>query len=260
MNAGAASPSILAIAGSDSSGGAGLVADIVTARDLRADIRIAITAVTAQSDAAVGGCEAVSAELVGRQIALALEDGAVGAVKIGMLGTGTVAEGVADALADFAGRRPIVLDPVLASTSGARLLDETGIACLLGRLLPMASVVTPNLVELGLLAARLGLAGGSSVPQQAAALMCAGARAVLVKGGHGEGPVAEDILFQRHGDPVRMATARLPAAMRGTGCRLSTAIAVRLAAGDPLETACRAGKAYLTAQLLDRVPARPPAR
>ncbi|MBC8128870.1 MAG: bifunctional hydroxymethylpyrimidine kinase/phosphomethylpyrimidine kinase, partial [Rhizobiaceae bacterium] len=143
---------------------------------------------------------------------------------------------------------PIVLDPVLAASSGGLLLDEPGIDRLLQGLMLLATVTTPNIVELAALAGRLGGETGADVGARALALLAAGAPAVLAKGGHAEGPIAEDILFrQDSAPPVRFAAPRSAASLRGTGCALSTAIAVHLAAGRDLETACRLGKAHLSA-------------
>ena len=243
-------PTILAVAGTDSSGGAGLAADLLAAEALGARLRWAVTAVTAQTDRAVGMVQGIPPALVRQQIEMALSDSDVRGAKLGMLGTAAVAGAVADALEEFAARGSVVLDPVLMSSSGALLLDDAGTAVLIERLLPMAALVTPNLPELRHLANLLGAGPTASVAQQAAFLMRAGARAVLVKGGHGEGSDAEDLLFQRHRSlPQVFASRRLNAQMRGTGCRLATAITVRLAAGDGLAAACSAAKAYLAGLL-----------
>jgi hydroxymethylpyrimidine/phosphomethylpyrimidine kinase len=239
-------PTVLAVAGSDSSGGAGLAADLLAAEALGARLRWAVTAVTAQTDQAVGAVHTLPPALVCRQIEMALGDGAVASAKLGMLGNAACAHAVAEALRDFAVRRPVVIDPVLLSSSGATLIDAAGVAVLIEELLPMAALVTPNRPELEHLARCLGASPADTVAQQAAFLMRAGARAVLVKGGHAGGPEATDLLFERHrSEPAGFSSPRVDARMRGTGCRLATAIAVRLARGEGLAASCASAKAYL---------------
>ena len=196
-------PAILVIGGTDSSGGAGLAADIRAAAAHDVDARLAVTAVTAQTDGRVGLIEAISPAVVAQQIAMAREDGQVSAVKIGMLGNEPVVSAVADALSGFGG--PIVLDPVVAATSGGLLLSEAGIATMIHRLLPAIALVTPNLPELAVLAVRLGVASGERTETQARALLDSGKAAVLVKGGHGEGQDAVDSLYRTDRSPARFA-------------------------------------------------------
>ncbi|BDA85276.1 hypothetical protein Sa4125_28180 [Aureimonas sp. SA4125] len=243
-------PTVLAIAGSDSSGGAGLAADLLAAEAFGARLRWAVTAVTAQTDDAVGAVHDLPPALVCRQIDMALADGLVRGIKIGMLGNAACVEAVAATLHNFAEHRPVVVDPVLMSSSGARLLDDAGVLALVECLLPIAALVTPNLLELRHLSLLLGASPADSVAQQAVVVMRAGARAILVKGGHAEGAEAEDLLFERHrGAPRRISSRRAPANLRGTGCRLATAITVRLARGDGLVDACAAAKSYLSGLL-----------
>lgn len=241
-------PVLLAIAGSDSSGGAGIAADIRAAHDLGATLRFALTAVTAQSDRQVTFIHPVPPAIVREQIRLSLGDGAVGAVKIGMLGSAATVETVADLLVRYPDL-PIVLDPVMASSSGRRLLDDVATAVFIERMLPLASLLTPNLPELEILAAAIaGAAPPASIAEQADIVLAAGAKAVLVKGGHEQGDRAVDRLFQVGGDaPNHFGSPRLPVAMRGTGCMLSTAICVALAQGDSLAASCRRGKIQMTA-------------
>ncbi|MBP0614186.1 bifunctional hydroxymethylpyrimidine kinase/phosphomethylpyrimidine kinase [Jiella mangrovi] len=262
-------PAILLVGGTDSSGGAGLAADIRAAAAHGVEARLAVTAVTAQTNGMVGTVAPMPPALVAEQIAFALADGRVFAVKIGMLAEAAIVAAVAEALAGFAG--PIVLDPVIAASSGGMLLSEEGITGLIERLLPMTTLVTPNLPELSILASRAdgrlaagdpapvsqtGLRGKTeagphshATPRDAALvrnLFAAGAGAVLVKGGHETGTEALDVLHRRDGGPPRrFATPRLDAMLRGTGCMLATAIACRLAAGNGLETACGAAKEYV---------------
>ncbi|MCQ8781199.1 bifunctional hydroxymethylpyrimidine kinase/phosphomethylpyrimidine kinase [Mangrovibrevibacter kandeliae] len=253
-------PLVLAIGGSDSSGGAGIAADIRAAHDLGADLRLALTAVTVQSERSVRSVLPVPPDILAEQVATALLDKHVGAVKIGMLGTAEAVAAVADALAGTL--VPVVLDPVLAATSGGRLLDADGLALLLLRLLPRATLLTPNLPELAILGAALGFDVSAAGQEDiAAGLLSAGAGAVLVKGGHAEGAVARDRLFRPSDGAERAAVhhavacaafeaPRLAVSMRGTGCTLATAIAVELARGAGLPDACRTAKAYLEERLV----------
>lgn len=239
---------VLAIAGSDSSGGAGIAADIRAAHDLGATLRFALSAVTAQSDRQVTVIHPVPPDILREQIRLALEDGAVGAIKIGMLGSVAAVETVASALTEYTDL-PVVIDPVVSSSSGRRLLDDAAMAVFIERMLPRATLLTPNLPELQILAAAiLDAAPPATISEQAGVLLGAGTKAVLVKGGHGQGDNAVDLLFQSGGDtPYRLASPRRPVAIRGTGCMLSTAICVALAQGDSLAASCRRGKNQIRA-------------
>ncbi|WP_036221794.1 bifunctional hydroxymethylpyrimidine kinase/phosphomethylpyrimidine kinase [Maritalea myrionectae] len=219
--------SILVIAGTDSSGGAGLSRDVAVATELGFAVKPAVTAVTVQSNAAVRRVELIEADLVKAQIAAALEDDAPAAVKIGMLGDGAVVGAVADALQ---GRDlPIVLDPVIASSSGAQLLSDDGIVAMKERLLPLVTLVTPNLPEAEILGVER---------------LHNSCRAVLLKGGHGEGDVLRDVLMLSQCETV--FTAQTQAfTPRGTGCTLSTAIACGLADGLALAAAIRQAHHYV---------------
>ena len=242
-----ARPTILVIGGTDSSGGAGLAADIRTAAAHDIDARIAVTAITAQTDHKVGTVTVMPPAPVAEQIAFALEDARVSAVKIGMLGAAATVAGVADALKEFDG--PVVLDPVIATSSGGLLLSDAGIASLIARLLPRCALVTPNLPELDILSARIGVKANASVEAKAQALLKAGVTAVLVKGGHGQGSDAIDLLYAANRAPVPFSAPRLDASLRGTGCMLATAIACGLAAGERLENACAMAKSHVRARL-----------
>lgn len=233
---------VLCIGGMDSSGGAGLLRDAATAAELGAPCRVAVTAVTAQSDSRVAAVLPMPAGMLATQIALAVETG-IAAAKTGMLVSRDLVETVANAVPQV----PLVVDPVLRATSGRTLLDRPGVLALLALLLPRATVLTPNLPELAELAAHVGLASAPE-PQVVEALLDRGCAAVLVKGGHGNGTVSEDRLY-RPGQAIRRFRApRLHATLRGTGCRLASAITVGLAAGLSLETAIAAAKTLLTRQ------------
>jgi len=233
----------LTIAGSDSSGGAGVQADLKTFAAHGVFGLTAITVVTAQNTLTVSATFPLPPDLVARQIEAIATDLAPAATKIGMLGTAAIAGAVAQAVASL--RLPnVVLDPVMAAKSGARLLDDDAVDVLIHRLLPLATVVTPNVPEAErLTGVRIGTVG--EMRQAARRLVDAGVRAVLVKGGHLEGP-AIDVLDD--GREVREFRADRIASRQthGTGCTLSSAIAAKLALGDDLPTAIDRAKAYVT--------------
>lgn len=229
---------VLFIGGMDSSGGAGLLRDTATAAALGVTARVAVTAVTAQSDRRVAAVQPVSARLVAAQIALAAETG-IGAAKTGMLTNRAVVLAVAATLPPV----PLVVDPVLCASSGHALLDAAGIAALLARLLPRTTLLTPNLPELAVLAAHLGLAPDSAEPRIVAALLARGCGAVLVKGGHAADPqTCEDRLYRRDQQVQAFRAPRIAAQARGTGCELASAIAAHLSAGQALEQAIHKAK------------------
>jgi hydroxymethylpyrimidine/phosphomethylpyrimidine kinase len=241
-------PNVLSIAGSDPSGGAGVQADLKTFAALRCYGMAAVTALTAQNTTGVFGVHAPSADFVAAQIDAVFADISVAAVKIGMLGSGAVAAAVADRLR--AHRPPfVVLDPVLAATSGDPLGSADVVDVIVRELAPLVDLVTPNAPE----AARLAdVAEPRDVAAQraaAAALVARGARAVLVKGGHLDGDVAVDVLLaagvMREYSAPRVATG----STHGTGCTLSSAIAAFVAHGLPLDEAVGRAKDYLTGAL-----------
>jgi hydroxymethylpyrimidine/phosphomethylpyrimidine kinase len=245
-------PTALTIAGSDSSGGAGIAADLKTFAALGVWGRVAVTAVTAQDSSGVHAIEPVSGGVVVRQIETALSDGAgVGAVKVGMLANLTTARSVADVLVRLHPAN-VVLDPVLRSSSGASLVDGGSDALL--ALLPSAALVTPNLDEA---AALLSLAPASSrdeMVSQATALSLMTRGAAMVTGGHltgDEGAGSADVLVSDGGERVTWFEAdRIPGGdLHGTGCVLSAAIAAELAKGLGLVAACRHAKAFVTAAI-----------
>lgn len=232
---------ILVIAGSDSCSGAGAQIDLKTAAAHGVHAACALTAVTAQNTREVLGIQCVDADMVVLQMRAAFEDLDIAAVKIGMLGSGEVARAVADGLA--AGPQvPVVLDPVLVATAGGQLTDADALTGALPSLLARAALITPNLPEAASLTG-VDVVDEESASEAAAALMGAGAQAVLLKGGHAEGEVLVDRLFARDG--VReYRSKRLPGEYHGTGCSLSTAIACNLARGAGLEEAVAAAHAY----------------
>lgn len=239
---------VLVIAGSDSSGGAGLTRDLCTLTSLGATALCAVTAVTAQSDAQLSAVHALPAELVRAQMAAALATRRADAIKIGMLATAPTVLAVAAALPPAT--PPVVLDPVLASSSGGELLDSAGRTALRAALLPRTTLLTPNIPEAAALLGTDSARSEAELLQQAAALLALGPQAVLLKGGHGEGPEAADLLLARDAPPHWLRAPRVRAVWRGTGCALSSAIAAGLAAGLPLTAACERAKQHVTQLLL----------
>ncbi len=212
-------PRILAIAGSDSSGGAGIQADIKTITMLGGYAMTAITAITAQNTRGVRGVESLSPEFVAAQIDACLEDIGVDAVKIGMLGSADIAEVVADRLEDLG--KPIVFDPVMVATSGSVLADEATVE-VFEWLMDLATLTTPNVPELEALGGAKGMADRGV--------------AYLAKGGDADGPMVEDRLVRTGADDTIWSDARiLTKHTHGTGCTLSSAIAANLGRGLDLE-------------------------
>jgi hydroxymethylpyrimidine/phosphomethylpyrimidine kinase len=213
-----------------------------------------ITAVTAQSDSRLTGIHHVPAEVIRAQIAAALQTRPVGAIKIGMLGTRATVDAVVDSLPLSNASIPLVLDPVLVSSSGGVLLDAGGRDAMLKGLFPRATLVTPNVPEAAALL-QAGIAGSErTLVQQAQGLLALGPQAVLIKGGHMSGAEAVDLLISRSGGAgsvgvQRISSPRLSATRRGTGCALASAIAAGIAAGVPLLDACREAKRYVVGML-----------
>jgi hydroxymethylpyrimidine/phosphomethylpyrimidine kinase len=238
---------ILVVAGSDSGGGAGIQADLKTASALGVYAATAITAITAQNTVGVQAVEPLSPAIVTAQIASVLSDIEIDAVKIGMLGTADVTNAVADALARFPG--PIVLDPVMVAKSGDPLLAEDAEDALRERLLPLACLLTPNLPEAGRLLGQAPARTAAEAEAQGQALRALGARAVLMKGGHGEGATCTDFLVTGDGtralDALRIDTPNT----HGTGCSYASAIASALARGLPLRDAVDTAHGWLHAAI-----------
>ena len=239
----------LTIAGSDSGGGAGIQADLKTFSALGVYGASVITALTAQNTKGVQAIHDVPAAFVAAQIDSVFSDLEVGAVKIGMLSRPDVIDAVADGLARHAQGIPVVLDPVMVATSGDRLITGEAVAVLRERLLPRADLLTPNLPEAAVLLGEEGT-DEAGAADRARRLLALGARAVLVKGGHGTGPGSVDHLVMGEGAARRLAATRVATRnTHGTGCTLSAAIAANLALGRSLEEAVAGAKDYLTAAL-----------
>ncbi len=240
-------PHVLVVAGSDSSGGAGIVRDIETLAAFGVKASVAITAVTIQTHHGVEHVDAVAPDRVAQQMRAALTANPIAAIKIGMLAASTTIVAVARVLVDHP-EIPVVLDPVLVSTSGRALLSPDATDALRD-LFGSCTLITPNLPELSALAGSIPTTSTDSVSNQAQTLLRAGAQAVLVKGGHGDGAQSTDILFRTGHADQSFDAPRLAAAMRGTGCMLASAIAARLAFGDTLFTAIAGAKAFVHAKL-----------
>lgn len=224
----------LTIAGSDSSGGAGIQADIKTVTMLGGHAMTAITAITAQNTLGVTAVHPVPARMVVAQIEAVLSDIGVDAVKIGMIGSAETAEAVADRLERLEGV-PIVFDPVMIASSGAVLADQPTIAAF-ARLMRIATVTTPNLPELDAL-------GGEAVART-------GDATLLIKGGHGKGADVIDRLVGPEGERMRWSAPRIETRHdHGTGCTLASAIATGLAEGLDLQPAIERARLFVRAAL-----------
>ncbi|WP_319799616.1 bifunctional hydroxymethylpyrimidine kinase/phosphomethylpyrimidine kinase [Lichenihabitans sp. PAMC28606] len=238
-------PNLLSIAGSDPSGGAGIQADLKTFSALGCYGMAALTALTAQNTRGVSGVHVVPPEFVAAEIDAIFADITVDAVKLGMLADGAVVAAVTDRLVRHAARN-IVLDPVLVATSGDSLGSPDVVGAMTRLLLPLATLVTPNLPEAARLADGALPTDVAGMRLLAEKLVASGARAVLVKGGHLDGDVAVDILFDgttmREFSAPRIDTPNT----HGTGCTLSSAIAAYLALGDDLAGSVTKAKAFLT--------------
>lgn len=237
---------VLVIAGSDGSGGGGIQADIKTVMALGGHATTVLTAVTAQNTLGVQQVVELDPFFVEQQLQSLLGDIGADAVKLGMLASHTTAELVARQLEGKARGIPVVLDPVLVSSSGTPLYEKNGLKTLLERLVPLSALVTPNLAEA---AALTGVAVASVEDMQHAAdrLLMAGASAVLIKGGHLPGDQLVDLLRTADGLERRFEGPRLGGGeVRGTGCTLASAIATYLGHGFTLESAVDQARQYLT--------------
>jgi hydroxymethylpyrimidine/phosphomethylpyrimidine kinase len=238
----------LTIAGSDSSGGAGIQADLKTLSALGVYAASVITALTAQNTQGVTGIHDVPPEFVTAQIDAVFADLAISAVKIGMLANTGIIAAVARGLDNHRARN-VVVDPVMIAASGDRLLREDAINAVRRELMPRALVITPNLPEAAALLGTGIAADEAEMRMQAERLRAAGAAAVLMKGGHGSGPESVDLLVDAAG-VTRFAAPRIATRnTHGTGCTLSSAIAAGLAKGASLVEAVGVAKHYVTAAI-----------
>ena len=234
-------PVALSIAGSDPSGGAGIQADLKTFHQLGVYGTAIPTLITVQNSRRVSRVEVLAADLVQEQINAVMEDLSPGAAKTGALGSVEIVRAVARAAADW--RFPLVVDPVIVSSHGRRLLTEEAVEAVRAELMPRAVLVTPNLPEAEMLAG-IEIREESDWRRAACRLLQIGARAVLIKGGHRAGD-ATDLLFDgvewREFPAPRLDTRHT----HGTGCTYSAAIAALLARGEPLAAAVARAKRYV---------------
>lgn len=234
---------VLSIAGSDSSGGAGIQADIKTIAAHRLFAETAVTALTAQNTLGVTDVLDVDPAFVAAQIDAVFEDIRPAAVKVGMVSSAAIIEAIADRLRAHEARN-IVVDPVMVATSGARLIDESAVCALAEQLLPLADVVTPNMPEASVLCG-FEVLDEEGMERAARQLGTAGSGAVLVKGGHAVDR-ADDVLVAADGRVTWLRAPRIDTAnAHGTGCSLSSAIACGLARGLSVEQASRSAKDYV---------------
>ena len=237
---------VLIVAGSDSGGGAGIQADIKTVTALGGFAATAVTALTAQNTTGVYGVVGVEPDFIQQQMRLVIEDIGVDAVKTGMLHSAPVIEAVVEVLGELDSSVPVVVDPVMVAQSGDSLLEAEAVAALRERLLPRATLLTPNLPEAEALLGRAFGHDAASLQAAAQAIAGLGPKQVLLKGGHLEGPTLIDVLataeavLESYEDP-RIETKHT----HGTGCTLASAIAAGLAQGLQPVAAVRRARRYL---------------
>ena len=242
-------PVALTIAGSDSGGGAGIQADIKTFSALGVYGASVITSVTAQNTQGVRGIQAISPEILKGQLDAVFEDITIDAVKIGMLHNKTAAEIVVNTI-DTYSPSYIVLDPVMISTSGNKLLQDDAIDIIVRELFKRTTLVTPNIDEAEFLS-EMKITSEKEMGQAADKLLAMGCRAVLMKGGHLKGDKMTDILYTEDRPPLRLSAETIETANgHGTGCTLSSAIAAYLALGNNLPQAVKSAKDYITKAIL----------
>jgi len=239
---------VLVVAGSDSSGGAGIQADIKTITALGAYAATAITALTAQNTLGVHGILPVPPDFVAWQMEAVLDDIGADAVKTGMLGDAASIERVCATLEARAAGIPVVVDPVMRATGGTRLLAVEAVTVLKRRLLPMAAVLTPNLPEAEVLAG-MPIPDRAAMHRAATALLTLGAQAVLLKGGHLAGDTVIDLLATEDGVEEYAAPRIDTRHTHGTGCTLASALATGLAQGMALRAAVDRARRYVRAAI-----------
>jgi hydroxymethylpyrimidine/phosphomethylpyrimidine kinase len=243
-----ATPAALTIAGSDPSGGAGIQADLKTFAALGVYGASAITALTAQNTQGVSAVHPVPPEFVTAQLDAVFGDLDIGAVKIGMVGELSTIEAIAASLKRWSPKH-VVLDPVMVATSGGRLLATEAIDGLRTKLIPLASLITPNLPEAAALLGEGVASHAADIEGQGKRLLAMGCAAVLIKGGHADGTESVDYLIEAK-RTARLAAPRIATKnTHGTGCSLSSAIAAYLAKGEAMESAVRDAKSFVSAAI-----------
>ena len=238
----------LTIAGSDSSGGAGIQADLKTFAAFGVYGASVVTALTAQNTRGVTGIHLVPADFVTAQIDAVFSDLAVNAVKIGMVAQVATIDAIVAGLTQWSPKH-VVLDPVMVATSGDRLLATDAVEALRTKLIPRASLITPNLPEAAALLDEPVALSEAAIESQGKRLLALGCPAVLIKGGHGQGTESIDYLIGGNGI-IALAAPRIATRnTHGTGCSLSSAIAAGLAKGEDMETAVRNAKVWVSAAI-----------
>jgi hydroxymethylpyrimidine/phosphomethylpyrimidine kinase len=244
-------PTVLSIAGSDPSGGAGIQGDLKTFAALRVHGCAVVTALTAQNSRVVRNVWPVPADVVAQQLTTLLEDVEVHAVKIGMLADSAIVRAVAGVLRQFPGI-PIVLDPVLRASVGGALLEPSAVSALLDELVPMATVITPNTSEAGSLTGEPAPASLAAAGRVAQLMVARGANAALVTGGHFGGSVTSvDVLATPLGVETFTVARIAGGGAHGSGCALSSAIAALLARGYGLSLACAEAQQFVARGIRD---------
>lgn len=237
-------PIVVSVAGLDGSGGAGVLADTVSIQSNGARAMSVVTAVIPQNSSKVVGVTPLSTDLVGDQLEALGEEFDIGSIKVGLLPSVPLIETLCDFLDQLRHSIPVVVDPVLSSTTGALLVQDGVVECILDNLIPRATLITPNVHEVDTL---LGLVV-SSVQDAIVAgerMLSYGSDSVLVKGGHLRDSVGTDVWVHQRGYQVFSITAPHSATVRGTGCMFSSAIATHLAHGSSIATAIRRSRAFI---------------
>lgn len=239
----AISPVVLIVAGTDPTGGAGIVRDIETTAHFKVKANLAVTSVNVQDDQHVATTCPMSADLVQNQMMTALNNNSIYAIKIGMTGDKDIVEAITETVKQFS-NIPTVLDPVLSASSGGALAKKQTTETIITQLLPHIDLLTPNMTELAILSKSSLANTHEQAIQQAKKLLSFGAKNILVKGGHAGGTLSIDSLVSQC-NIEHFESLRLNATMRGTGCTLSSAIAANLALGKPLSQAIQTAKDYV---------------
>ncbi|HZR73277.1 bifunctional hydroxymethylpyrimidine kinase/phosphomethylpyrimidine kinase [Bradyrhizobium sp.] len=241
-------PVALSIAGSDSSGGAGIQADLKTFAALSVYGASAITALTAQNTRGVSAIHPVPPEFVTAQLDAVFADLSVGAVKTGMLGGRATVDALAAAFKRWSPPF-VVIDPVMVATSGDRLLPADAVDALRTKLIPLAAIITPNLPEAAVLLSEPVAVSDAAIESQGRRLLSLGCSHVLIKGGHAHGSESIDYLISANSTVPLAGPRFITQNTHGTGCSLSAAIAAGLAKGEDMETAVRNAKVFISAAI-----------
>ena len=249
----------LSVAGSDSGGNAGIQADIRAFHSFGVHACTAIAALTAQNPEGVFAVSAPEPSFVARQIEVVLDAYEIGGAKTGMLATAPTVRAVAGALGSRVSRFPLVVDPVMVATSGARLLENDAAAAMLDVLLPVATIATPNIPEAEALSGTGRIATRSDMTRAARAICASCGCAILLKGGHRTGDEALDLLWTPDRGAWWLSTpvVEAPLSTHGTGCSLSSALAAALALGMSLDDAASAAKGYVYGAIANSVSVGP---